>query len=376
MRNSLAWILVAALAAVLAVVLATPALRPATAPPRPAAVAYRAAEPAALVPAPPGSIRAVVEQTKPAVVQITSKQVTLDLLGRPTTAGSGIGSGVIYDPRGLILTNNHVVEGARALTVALPDGRTYPGKLLGGDPLMDLAVVQIAPQAGESLPVAVLGDSEALGVGDWVVAIGNALGLPGGPTVTAGVVSAVGRAVQEPGQTSGEPGPYLYDLIQTDAAINPGNSGGPLLNVAGEVVGINTIVAGSAGNVMAQGIGFAIAINAAQPIAAQLAAGGRVSHPFLGVAYVPVTPGIAAQLGVSVKQGVVVSQVVAGSPAARAGLQTRDVIAAVDGQPIVDETTLGRELNRRKPGERVQLSIVRGSERVPLDVALGERPSR
>lgn len=213
-------------------------------------------------------------------------------------------------------------------------------------------------------------------VGDWVVAIGNALGLPGGPTVTAGVASALGRAVQEPSETPGQPGPYLYDLIQTDAAINPGNSGGPLLNMAGEVVGINTLVAGRGGNVAAQGIGFSIAINAAKPIADQLVSQGRASHPFLGISYGQLTPAIAEQMGVPVKQGVVVGQVVSGSPAAKAGLRPRDVITAVDGQPIVDETTLGRALNKHKPGERAQLSVVRGDQQQAIEVTLDERPSR
>src|SRR5581483_2042763 len=181
-------------------------------------------------PAAPGSVRSVVERVRPAVVQITNEQVVLDQLGGSVIVPAGVGSGVIYDARGLILTNNHVIAGARSLTVVLPDGRSYSGKLLGGDPQMDLAVVQIAPKAGETLPVVALGDSAALAVGDQVVAVGNALALPGGPTVTAGVVSALERAIKEPLETSGEPGPYLFDLIQTDASINPGNSGGPLLN--------------------------------------------------------------------------------------------------------------------------------------------------
>jgi serine protease Do len=154
----------------------------------------------ALPPAAPGSVRAVVEAVRPAVVQITSQQAARDQLGRPTT-GTGVGSGVIYDASGLILTNNHVIAGAQNLVVSLPDGRSYPGTLVGGDAQMDVAVVRIDPQAGETLPVASLGDSEALGVGDGLVAIGNALALPGGPTVTAGVASALGRAVQEPSDT-------------------------------------------------------------------------------------------------------------------------------------------------------------------------------
>jgi S1-C subfamily serine protease len=377
MRNRLGWLPALLLAATLVGSALTPDLFPArTSAPSLSTPVSSAATALDRAPAAPGSVRAVVERVRPAVVQITNEQIVLDQLGRSAIAQAGVGSGVIYDPQGLILTNNHVVAGARSLTVSLPDGRVYRGRLLGGDPQMDLAVVRITPQAGEALPVAVLGDSSMLTVGDEVVAIGNALGLPGGPTVTAGVVSALDRAIQEPLETPGGPGPYLYDLVQTDASINPGSSGGPLLNMAGEVVGINTLGAGGDGNVLAQGIGFAIAINAARPIADQLASEGRVSHPFLGIAYGLLTPALAAQLDVPVKQGVVIRQVVRGAPAAQAGIQPKDVITAVDGQPIVDETTLGRALSRRTPGERVELTVACGTERLTIDVALGERPSR
>ncbi len=377
MQNRLGWLF----AALLALALVGTALVPDLLPRRDTALAQATPTPtaalaAARAPAAPGSVRSVVERVRPAVVQITNEQVVLDQLGGSTIVPAGVGSGVIYDARGLILTNNHVIAGARSLTVALPDGRTYPARLLGGDAQMDLAVVQIDPKAGETLPVATLGDSAALAVGDQVVAIGNALALPGGPTVTAGVVSALDRAIQEPSETSGEPGPYLFDLIQTDASINPGNSGGPLLNMTGEVVGINTLGAGGDGNVSAQDIGFAISINAAQPIASQLATEGRVSHPFLGIAYGLLTPALTTQLDLPVKQGVVISRVVRGTPAAQAGIQPKDVITAVDGQPIVDETTLGRALSQRKPGDRVQLTIARGGEQLTIDVTLGERPSQ
>jgi S1-C subfamily serine protease len=373
MRERLGWLF----AALLVVALVGSALVPDLLPARrfaPSAPALAADTPPA--PAAPGSVRAVVERVRPAVVQITNEQVVLDQFGRSTIAGAGVGSGVIYDRQGLILTNNHVIADARSLTVSLPDGRVYRGQLLGGDPQMDLAVVKIAPRKGEELPVATLGNSAGLAVGDNVVAIGNALALPGGPTVTAGVVSALDRAIQEPAETSGEPGPYLYDLIQTDASINPGNSGGPLLNMAGEVVGINTLGAGGDGNMAAQGIGFAISINAARPIADQLATAGKVIHPFLGIAYTQVTPALAAQFDLPAKQGVVISQVMRGAPAARAGIQPKDVITAVDGQPIVDETTLGRALSQRKPGDRVQMNVARGSEQLTIDVTLGERPSQ
>ncbi len=347
---------------------------------RPASVAAPAAVQAA--PAPVQSaqtagdftsaVRRVAEQVKPAVVQITSQAQAISAFSQAVPQ-SGVGSGVIYDPAGYVLTNNHVVAGAQSLTVALPDGRTFDGNLVGADPQTDLAVVKIQ---GDNLPVAPLGDSAELAVGDWVVAIGNALALPGGPTVTAGVVSALGRSVQEPGdQQTGSAGPYLYDLIQTDASINPGNSGGALVNLAGQVVGINTMVAGMAEpGVQAQGIGFAIAMNSAKPIAQELVSTGKAIHPFLGIQYAALTPSVARQLGVQDGGGIVVAQVVTGSPAAQAGLRARDVITQVDGQKITDESTLGRVLSTHKPGDRVALGVQRGGQSLQVEVTLAERP--
>jgi S1-C subfamily serine protease len=269
--------------------------------------------------------------------------------------------------------------------VSLPDGRSFEGNLLGADPQTDLAVVQIQ---GDNLPVVQLGDSRQLQVGDWVVAIGNALALPGGPTVTAGVVSALGRTVQEPGSPSpgggaapgqGQPqgaGPFLFDVIQTDAPINPGNSGGPLLDLQGQLVGINTLVAGQAEpGVQAQGIGFAIAIDTAKPIADQLVSTGRVEHPFLGIRYVPLNPAIARQLGVQTTDGVVVGQVQPGSPAASAGLQPRDVITAIDGQALKGDSALAEAVNAHKPGDSVTLSVLRGGQQQSLKVTLGQLPA-
>ena len=317
------------------------------------------------------TIRRVAEQVRPAVVQITTHDLSSDLLNDSGDT-AGVGSGVIYDPAGYILTNNHVVAGAKSLAVALPDGRTFDGKLLGGDSQTDLAVVQIQ---GENLPVALLGDSDQLSVGDWVVAIGNALGLPGGPTVTVGVVSALGRTVQEPGDGLGEGGPFLYDLIQTDASINPGNSGGALVNLKGEVVGINTLVAGAAGpGILAQGIGFAIAVNGAKPVVDQLIATGHVAHPFLGIRYVGITPVIARDMGIQDTQGIVVIKVVPGSPADLAGVRQLDVIKSIDGQSIEHESVLGRELSAHKPGDVVSLEIIRNGVSGQLRVTLGEAP--
>ncbi len=319
-----------------------------------------------------GAIRQVTEQVKPAVVQITNEQVQVDQFNQPFTVPAGVGSGIIYDNQGHILTNNHVVEGAQKLLVSLPDGRSFPAKLLGRDSQTDLAVVEIS---GSNLPVAKLGDSGQLQVGDWVVAIGNALALPGGPTVTAGVVSALDRTVQEPAGPTSQ-GPFLFDVIQTSAPINPGNSGGPLANLNGEVVGINTLVAGQAEpGVQAQGIGFAIAISTAKPIADQLVATGKVIHPYLGVGYIPLNPAIAAQLGIQAKEGVVIARVVPGSPAEKTGLQVREVITEVDGTPLTGESALAQIINEHKPGDTLTLTMLKGTQQSTVKLTLGEMPS-
>src|SRR5581483_8311178 len=281
--------------------------------------------------------------------------------------------------QGHILTNNHVVQDAQSLLVSLPDGRSFPARLVGADPQTDLAVLQIT---ADNLPVARLAESNHLQVGDWVVAIGNALGLSGGPTVTSGVVSALGRTVQEPSSgSSSAAGPYLFDLIQTDAAINPGNSGGPLVNLSNEVVGINTLVAGQAEpGVPAQGIGFAISIDTAKPIADQLVATGRAVHPYLGIRYQPLNPAIASQLGIPSAQGgqaphgVVILQVLAGSPAGNAGLRRGDAIIAIDGNDLKDESSLAQTINQKKPGDSLTLSVLRGNQRLSVQVTLGEAP--
>lgn len=324
------------------------------------------------------AIRQVAEKVKPAVVQVTNEQAQINPFtqsGSPSQAVPvGVGSGIIYDNEGHILTNAHVVDGAQSLLVSLPDGRSFKAKLIGSDPQTDLAVLQIS---GSNLPVAQLGDSGQLQVGDWVVAIGNALALPGGPTVTAGVVSALGRTIQEPGSSQGSgSGPFLFDLIQTDAAINPGNSGGPLVNLDGQVVGINTLAAGTAGaGVQAEGIGFAISISTAKPIADQLVATGKVVHPYMGIAYVPLNPAIAAQLGTDATQGAVIMEVVPGSPAADAGLQPQDIITAVDGTSLQGESTLAQIIQSHKPGDTLDLTVVRGSQTLQVKITLGTMPS-
>ncbi|MGA7671192.1 MAG: trypsin-like peptidase domain-containing protein, partial [Nitrolancea sp.] len=300
----------------------------------------------------------VVNQAKPAVVEITNEQTSVSQLSEPVPVGTG--SGFIYDNQGHILTNNHVVQGAQSLVVTLPDGRTFKGndvKLVGTDPLTDLAVLQIT---GDNLPVIQVGDSSQLQVGQWVVAVGYALGLEGQPTVTQGVVSALNRSVQEPSDNSSNnpfsqsqtAGPYLFDVIQTDAAINPGNSGGPLVTLDGTVVGINTLEAGSAEpGVQSQGIGFAIGINTAKKIANEIVLTGKATHPYVGVQYVPLSAAIAAQLNISYTQGDYIQDVVAGSPAETAGLQKGDIVTQIDGQDLKTDSSFAEMVDNHKPGD-------------------------
>ena len=293
---------------------------------------------------------------------------------QPFSVPTGVGSGVIYDNQGHILTNGHVVEGAQRLLVSLPDGRSFDGKLIGADAQTDVAVVQIT---GDNLPVAALGDAGTLQVGEWVVAIGNALSLSGGPTVTSGVVSALGRAIQEPSDTgTNAQGPFLFNVIQTDAPINPGNSGGPLANLSGQVIGLNTLVAGSdaSSGVQAQGIGFAISINTAKEIADELIATGKAVHPYMGISYEPLTPSIAAHLNLSVENGALVLQVADGSPSASAGLQERDVILEVNGAPLTNDSDLAVAINSHKPGDTLDLTVLRGNDRQDIKVTLTTAP--
>ncbi len=307
-------------------------------------------------------IRLVADRVRPAVVFVG---IEANLRSFSQTIPIGNGSGAIIDNEGHIVTNNHVVAGAPVLKVTLPDGRTFDAKLVGRDAVTDLAVIQIA---GADLPVLPLGQSSDLKVGDWVVAVGNALGLEGGPTVTAGVVSALNRTIQE------DSGAALSGLIQTDAAINPGNSGGPLVNLRGEIVGINTAVPGPTGGYQPSGIGFAIAIDEARPIIDQLIANGRVVRPYLGITMVTITPAIRAQVGLDVEKGIIVTSVARNSPAARAGLRAGDTIVAADAKPISNEAALRHAIQSHRIGDTIELTIVRDGEQRSLRVQLSESP--
>ena len=281
---------------------------------------------------------------------------------------TSIGSGFVVEHDGVryVLTNAHVVEGAIAIRVTDKTGKELPATVVGMDALLDLAVVAIE-DALDVPPVAV-GDSDRLEIGDWVIAIGNPLGLS--HTVTLGIVSALGRDVQRPDGSG-----YYQRMIQTDAAINPGNSGGPLVNAAGEVVGMNTIIARSTeSGVAVEGINFAVPINEIVRALSQIAVHGKVTRAWLGVYIQDLLPGMAAQLGIARGQGVLVADVVPGGPAATAGMKAGDVITAVDGRDVKDTDALQLEIMYRKVGEQVVVTIIRDGTETSLPVILGERP--
>lgn len=366
---------------------AATATRPASAPPTPSAAPVKPST--AVVPGPTTTVARSISPTaaaatlpllrlpdiagaadraRPAVAFIAVRTAAVGGLARASPR-AGVGSGAIVDPRGYIVTNNHVVEGGQQLRVVLPDGRSFDASLVGRDPVSDLAVLKVD---GQNLPVATMGDSDRLKVGEWVVAIGNALGLEGGPTVTAGVVSNVGRTVELPGG-----GGSIEGAIQTDTAINPGNSGGPLVNLNGEIVGINTLVAAQVSpDYQAQGIGFAIAINNARPIVAELIARGRVERPWLGVSVGGLTPAIAAELGIPYVEAVVIAQAVPGGPAARAGLRQNDLILSIDGERIKSTAGLRDLLIKKKVGDRVEVVYQRGGREARVVVTLAARPAQ
>ncbi len=272
----------------------------------------------------------------------------------------GAGSGVIVDPTGVILTNNHVVRGGGQIVVRLSDGREFKAFDIKTDPTSDLALIHI--KCKEALPVARLGNSRNVEVGDWVLALGEPFGLQG--TVTAGIVSAKGRGI---GINERE------DYIQTDAAINPGNSGGPLVNLDGEVIGINTAISSSNGGY--QGVGFAIPINLAKWVGEELVKYGTVHRAYLGVMIQPVSQSLAEQFDVKTHQGVVVTQVQPDSPAAKAGVRVGDVILDFAGRAVSSPRQLQRMVEMCKAKSTQQLAVLRNGKRLALDVVCAERPT-
>ncbi|MER7008124.1 trypsin-like peptidase domain-containing protein [Dactylosporangium sp. NPDC000555] len=285
------------------------------------------------------SVGAVAEAVLPSVVDISS--------------GDGEGSGVIMTADGQIVTNNHVVQGAQQLTVTFSNGKTAPATVVGTDPSGDIAVIKAQGVSG--LTPAKFGDSDALRIGDTVLAVGSPLGLQG--SVTAGIVSALHRTI-----SGDQGGKTIADAIQTDAAINPGNSGGALVNLKGEVVGINTAIATAGQNNGNIGVGFAISANRARAAADQLAKGGKVSHPYLGV---QLTDG---------NGGALIGGVVAGGPADKAGLKTGDTVTKFGSAAVTDATSLINAVQAAKAGDRVPVTVGRNGGEQTVTVALGEAP--
>src|SRR5947209_8829062 len=301
---------------------------------------------------------AVIAKVRPAVVEVN---VT-------TQQGGAIGSGVIIDGRGYIVTNNHVVSGAQNMTVTLYDGTNLKAQLVGTDPADDLAVVKINPPS-KGLTVATIGDSSKLTVGQDVMAIGNPLGIT--QTVTHGIISALGRNVSE-----GQGGATIPNAIQTDAAINPGNSGGALVDMQGNLIGIPTLTAiDPEFNTPANGVGFAIPSNRVNFIATQIIQTGKVTHTgraALGVRVADVDPNLAAQDNLSVDHGALIVSVVPNGAADQAHLQAGDVIVKIDDKQVTDTASLGDALISKSPGDTVSVQIYRGNQQMTVSVKLGE----
>lgn len=300
------------------------------------------------------------EKIGPTVVGITNKAYVRDFFNRKILVDQGTGSGVIFDTKGYIATNHHVVAGAQEIIVSLADGRAVPGKVLGSDAMSDLAVVKV--DAGD-LPAAPFGDSTTLRVGEPAVAIGNPLGLEFQRTVTAGVISAVNRPLEIAERK-------LY-LIQTDAAINPGNSGGALVNADGAVIGINSAKIAVAG---VEGIGFAIPVHTAQPILKELTEQGRVARPWLGVSIIDAAGGARYGYANIPERGVLILRVASGSPAAKAGLREGDVVMRLAGIDTNTVSDLRGAVDKQKIGDSVEVVINRGGNVLSTTVTLSDTP--
>ena len=363
-----------------------PPLAPVTAP-----IAAAPRQAAAALPLGEGGhsfVALAARQVSPAVVRIDTERnvarqpfdpamldpLLRDLFGDPSGSmrERGQGSGVVIDARrALVLTNAHVVDDVDSVSVTLADGRQLDGSVVGADPVTDLAVVRLGrPGALQAAP---LGDSEALEVGDWAIALGSPYGLE--RTVTLGIVSSLHRDINSLGFAD-----KRLDLIQTDAAINPGNSGGPLINAQGEVIGINTLVRSGPG----AGLGFAIPINLAKRVAGQLAEGGHVIHPYLGLQLVPLTARVArdnnrdpdALLQLPERDGALVQRVLPESPAEAAGLRRGDLVVAIADQPVTNPAALLQQVERSEVGQPLPLRVVRGQKELQLSIRPAALPAK
>jgi len=304
-------------------------------------------------------ISPLVKRVETGVVAVTQDQVLTDFLGNTQELPAGAGTGVVIDDQGHILTNFHVVKGASKITITTRDGDSRPATVVSEAPHRDLALLKVEDSTGLTpLP---LGDSDTIEVGDPAIAIGNALALNASdPTVSLGIISALHRRI-----TTRQG--LVEDAIQTDAAINPGNSGGPLLNAAGEVIGINTAIAGNA-----QNVGFAISINSAKQVLDRFRRG--VGEPYLGVGIVDNSPAAAKELHISVEDGALIGEIVSGGPADTAGLLKYDVIVKFGDTEITGAQDLVAAINQTNPGDDVSVDYVRGSDSGSVVVTIGERP--
>ena len=319
----------------------------------------------------------VYRMASPGVVNITTTAVAYDFFLNPVPQ-EGTGSGAIIDKAGHILTNFHVIEGARRLEVTLADGSKWPGRAVGADPSNDLAIIKTDAPV-EQLTVVPLGDSSKLVVGQKVLVIGNPFGFE--RTLTVGIVSSLGRSIRA------DNGRSIRGIIQTDAAINPGNSGGPLLNASGEVIGVSTAIFSPSGGSV--GVGFAVPINTAKRIIPELISRGRVARPYLGISGHEIVPTLAQALRLPVKEGIMVVEVTPGSPAQRAGIRGGDrtvqvgntivrvggdIITEVDGVRVGSFEQLSDFIDAKRPGEAVSLSLIRQGKVHAVEVRLQERP--
>jgi serine protease Do len=301
-----------------------------------------------------GDVAAIIAKDEPAIVAVTTG-------GGPGSGNGGAGTGFVITQDGYIVTNNHVAEGATKIEVAFTDGEVASAKIVGTDPSADLAVLKVELTG---LPTVELGDSDTAQVGDSVVAIGNALALEGGLSVTRGIISGTDRTVDT------DAGSSLVGMLQTDAAINPGNSGGPLLNAQGQVIGINTAIANPAS---AQNVGFAIPISKAKPIIEDLRLGRAAA--FLGVSTQNVTPAAARELDLKVQSGAYVAKVTADTPAKAAGIQEGDVIVEIGGKTIEDSADVQTAVREHRPGDKVTVVVDRKGDKKTFEATLTERPA-
>jgi S1-C subfamily serine protease len=304
----------------------------------------------------------IIDKVSPSVVNINTIVLVRDAYMN-VIPQQGMGSGIIIDPQGYIMTNNHIVENTQSVVVSMFDGTKLEGKLVGTDPMTDIAVVKVE-NGKRKLPVAKFGDSDKLKVGQLAIAIGNPFGfMLRGPTVTVGIISAMNRTIQA------EKGVY-ENIIQTDAHINPGNSGGALINSSGEIIGMN-----SANIPFAQGIGFSIPINTALYIAKELIEHGKVVRPWLGILGIGISKEIAEYYRLSVSEGVLITRSFENSPAGIRGITSGDIITHMDGKKVNDMTELAGYVRKKKIGEKIVLSIVRGSLKGDVEITLVETPS-